>query len=67
MCLDSVFSCFSRYSHAISPPKIVLFLVDVSGSQTGLAISMTRLMVDTTIDSLGDDDFFNVLTVSHIS
>ncbi|XP_071816087.1 voltage-dependent calcium channel subunit alpha-2/delta-3-like isoform X2 [Apostichopus japonicus] len=52
----------SWYSQAVAPPKTVLFMVDVSGSQTGLAIGMTRLMVNSTIDSLDGNDFFNILT-----
>ncbi|PIK39741.1 putative voltage-dependent calcium channel subunit alpha-2/delta-4-like [Apostichopus japonicus] len=52
----------SWYSQAVAPPKTILFMVDVSGSQTGLAIGMTRLMVNSTIDSLDGNDFFNILT-----
>lgn len=60
------FDCRNRkwYIQAATSPKNVVILVDVSGSMKGLRLTIARQTVSSILDTLGDDDFFNVIAVS---
>jgi hypothetical protein len=52
-----------RYIQAAAYPKDVVVLLDVSGSMKGLRIEIARATVTKILDTLTDDDFFNVILV----
>lgn len=39
-------------------------MVDVSGSMKGLRLTIAKQTVSSILDTLGDDDFFNIIAVS---
>ena len=52
-----------RYIRAAACPKDVVILLDVSGSMKGLRIEIAKATVEKILDTLTDDDFFNVIMV----
>ena len=52
-----------RYTKSASYPKDMLILMDNSGSMKGLKKSIAVGAVKALLNLLGDDDFFNVLSV----
>ncbi|XP_042195431.1 voltage-dependent calcium channel subunit alpha-2/delta-3 isoform X2 [Callorhinchus milii] len=60
------FDCRNRkwYIQAATSPKDVVILVDVSGSMKGLRMTIAKQTVSSILDTLGDDDFFNIIAYS---
>jgi len=52
----------SWYTMAASSPKDVLILMDRSGSMTGLRLQIAKKLIGAIMDTLSDNDFFNILT-----
>lgn len=61
-----VFDCRVRgwYIQAAAYPKDVVILLDSSGSMKGLRIEIAKATVEKILDTLSDDDFFNVIKYS---
>ncbi|XP_070573323.1 voltage-dependent calcium channel subunit alpha-2/delta-3-like isoform X4 [Ptychodera flava] len=59
-----LYDCRNRgwYIRAATSPKNMVILVDTSGSMLGLRNDIAKHTVQTLIKTLGDDDFFNVIT-----
>jgi len=54
----------SWYIMAAASPKDVLILLDISGSMTGLRLEIGRRLIESIMDTLSDNDFFNIITFS---
>ena len=54
-----------RYIQAATSPKDVVILLDASGSMKGLRLEIAKATINKILDTLSDDDFFNVMKVSH--
>merc|ERR1719174_2513100 len=52
------------YIKAAASPKVVVILLDTSGSMTGLRKEIAKHVVINIMDTLGEDDFVTVLTFS---
>ncbi|RNA43658.1 voltage-dependent calcium channel subunit alpha-2 delta-3 [Brachionus plicatilis] len=54
----------SWYIMAAASSKDVLILLDVSGSMTGLKLEIAKKLIEAIMDTLSDNDFFNILLFS---
>ena len=54
----------SWYIMASASPKDVLILLDVSGSMTGLKLEIAKKLIEAIMDTLSDNDFFNIILFS---
>jgi len=50
---------------AAASPKDVIVLMDASGSMTGLRLEIAKKLIESIMDTLSDNDFFNILTYSN--
>ena len=50
------------YNQAIMSPKDVVIAVDMSGSMTGTHLTIAKLVVSSLINTLQQDDYFNVIS-----
>ncbi len=53
-----------RYIQAATSPKDIVILLDASGSMTGQRMEIAKATVEKILDTLSDDDFFNIIWVS---
>ncbi len=60
---DSI--CLVRYIQAATSPKDIVILLDASGSMTGQRMEIAKATVEKILDTLSDDDFFNIIWVCH--
>lgn len=54
----------SRYIQAATSPKDLVIVVDVSGSMKGLRLTIAKHTIKTILDTLGENDFVNIIAVS---
>jgi len=59
--------CVIRYVENSAFPKDVLILMDRSGSMKGVRLEIARSTVEKIFNTLTDDDYFNVITVTYAS
>lgn len=52
-----------RYIQAATSPKDIIIMVDISGSMKGLKITIAKHTINTILDTLGENDFVNVIAV----
>jgi len=62
-----LFDCRTRswYIEAATSPKDILILMDISGSMTGIRQEIARHVMNNILDTLGNNDFVNVITFSN--
>jgi hypothetical protein len=65
--MEDFFDCRlqSWYIMAAASPKDVLILLDRSGSMTGLRLEIAKKLIEAIMDTLSDNDFFNIFTFSN--
>ncbi|KAK7495559.1 hypothetical protein BaRGS_00013257 [Batillaria attramentaria] len=61
-----IFDCRMRkwYIQAASTPKNIIILLDTSGSMTGKRFTIAQSTVSTILDTLSDQDYFNIIKYS---
>ncbi|XP_070193860.1 voltage-dependent calcium channel subunit alpha-2/delta-3-like [Littorina saxatilis] len=61
-----VFDCRMQkwYIQAASTPKNIIILLDTSGSMTGKRFTIAQTTVSTILDTLSDEDYFNIIKYS---
>ncbi|XP_076447290.1 voltage-dependent calcium channel subunit alpha-2/delta-3-like [Babylonia areolata] len=61
-----VFDCRMQkwYIQAASTPKNIIILLDTSGSMTGKRFTIAQSTVSTILDTLSDEDYFNIIKFS---
>ncbi|XP_072528942.1 voltage-dependent calcium channel subunit alpha-2/delta-4 isoform X2 [Salminus brasiliensis] len=52
------------YIQAATSPKDIIIVVDTSGSMKGLRLTIAKLTINTILDTLGENDFVNVIAYS---
>lgn len=60
-------SVLPRYIQAATSPKDLVIVVDVSGSMKGLRLTIAKHTINTILDTLGENDFVNIIAVSKSS
>uniref|UniRef100_A0A8C7QLX5 VWFA domain-containing protein n=1 Tax=Oncorhynchus mykiss TaxID=8022 RepID=A0A8C7QLX5_ONCMY len=65
----AAFDCRNRnwYIQAATSPKDIIIVVDISGSMKGLKMTIAKHTINTILDTLGENDFVNVIAVSQPS
>uniref|UniRef100_A0A3Q3ATZ8 Calcium voltage-gated channel auxiliary subunit alpha2delta 4 n=1 Tax=Kryptolebias marmoratus TaxID=37003 RepID=A0A3Q3ATZ8_KRYMA len=60
------FDCRNRnwYIQAATSPKDVIIVLDVSGSMKGLRLTIAKHTINTILDTLGENDFVNIIAYS---
>ncbi|XP_030622199.1 voltage-dependent calcium channel subunit alpha-2/delta-4 [Chanos chanos] len=60
------FDCRNRnwYIQAATSPKDIVIVVDISGSMKGLRLTIAKHTINTILDTLGENDFVNVIAYS---
>lgn len=53
-----------RYIQAATSPKDIVILVDMSGSMKGLRMAIAKHTITTILDTLGENDFVNIIAVT---
>lgn len=56
-----------RYIQAATSPKDIVILMDMSGSMKGLRMAIAKHTVTTILDTLGENDFVNIIAVTAAS
>ena len=56
-----------RYIQAASTPKNIIILLDTSGSMTGKRFTIAQSTVSTILDTLSDEDYFNIIKVRRVN
>ena len=54
----------SWYMMAAASAKDILFLLDISGSMTGLRLEIGKKLIEFLLDTFSDNDFFNIILYS---
>ncbi|XP_067284318.1 voltage-dependent calcium channel subunit alpha-2/delta-4 [Pseudorasbora parva] len=52
------------YIQAATSPKDIIIVVDISGSMKGLRLTIAKHTINTILDTLGENDFVNVIAYS---
>lgn len=55
------------YTEAITSPKDIIILLDISGSMTGTRRQMSMQVVNQILDTLNDNDFVNIYTFNNVT
>lgn len=65
--MTDLYDCRMRpwFVEAASSPKDVIILVDRSGSMTGMRREIARHVVNNILETLGNNDYVNILTFSN--
>lgn len=55
-----------RYIQAATSPKDIIIVVDISGSMKGLKLTIAKHTINTILDTLGENDFVNIIAVGRL-